>query len=157
MGPVRIRSANCIAGDHDECATMVEQDVAELGITDCLCDCHADDATPITEPVTQAGRALLDVLNRFRDWSADPNVKQVLVDMDLCIVAIEAEARSVPQSEREGLDVDLVAEVFHAQRLHPLTGACSECRTQALWFVNAYRALAAEYARLASPAHPDEE
>jgi hypothetical protein len=44
VGPVRIRSANCIAGDHDECLMMVEQDVAELGITDCLCGCHANTA-----------------------------------------------------------------------------------------------------------------
>lgn len=40
VGPVRIRSANCRLGDHDECLGMVEQDVPELGITDCLCKCH---------------------------------------------------------------------------------------------------------------------
>ena len=40
VGPVRIRSGNCRAGDHDECLGMVEQDTPELGITDCLCDCH---------------------------------------------------------------------------------------------------------------------
>lgn len=43
-------------------------------------------------PSTQSGGALLDTLERFREWSADPNVKQVLMDMDLCIVAIEDEA-----------------------------------------------------------------
>ena len=40
VGPVRITSANCFAGDHDECAGMVEQDAPELGITDCLCPHH---------------------------------------------------------------------------------------------------------------------
>lgn len=41
VGPVRIRSANCQAGDHDECLGMVEQDTPGLGITDCLCQCHS--------------------------------------------------------------------------------------------------------------------
>jgi hypothetical protein len=46
IGPVRITSANCRAGDHDDCLGMVEQDVAELGITDCLCHCHAPGEPP---------------------------------------------------------------------------------------------------------------
>lgn len=37
---VRIRSANCRAGDHGDCLGVVEQDHPELGITDCLCQCH---------------------------------------------------------------------------------------------------------------------
>lgn len=50
---VRIRSANCRLGDHGDCLGMVEQDVGELGITDCLCQCHR-------EPDTEAGSYIED-------------------------------------------------------------------------------------------------
>ena len=40
VGPMRMRSANCIAAFHEECLGMVEQDTPGLGITDCLCHCH---------------------------------------------------------------------------------------------------------------------
>jgi hypothetical protein len=56
IGPVRITSANCRAGDHDDCLGMVEQDVAELGITDCLCSCHAPGEPPAQESQVERKR-----------------------------------------------------------------------------------------------------
>ena len=53
VGPVRIRSANCQAGDHDECLGMVEQDTPGLGITDCLCQCHPFAASATEEPTDE--------------------------------------------------------------------------------------------------------
>jgi hypothetical protein len=65
VGPVRIRSANCAAGDHDDCVSMVEQDVPELGITDCLCDCHADEAITGVEWEMPDYRSLLERLAKM--------------------------------------------------------------------------------------------
>jgi hypothetical protein len=69
IGPVRITSANCRAGDHDDCLGMVEQDVAELGITDCLCSCHAPG-----EPPALAG---LDARDFARWFLTQPMQRQI--------------------------------------------------------------------------------
>jgi hypothetical protein len=59
-------------------------------------------------PTTEAGRTALDALTKFREWSADPNVKRVLGSSSEAILAIEAEAAAPPQATvarlREALD-----------------------------------------------------
>lgn len=113
VGPVRIRSANCAAGDHDDCVSMVEQDVPELGITDCLCDCHADEAireqrAGEPRPSTEAGRAFEDALR------SGEGERKAIAEW---IIAIEKAARAAAAPL---LDVERLGQVVYEMGIDDL-------------------------------------